>query len=69
MSFEREYAAKHPRSKKWPRYWTGRKAELAARKEPDAEWVITIHGPMNGRTWKRSGKNVWGLVESNRGFA
>lgn len=49
--------------------WTGRKAENRARKSPNHDWRIVIHGPLSGRTYQRHQKNTWVLVESNMGFA
>ena len=52
---------KKPKTFKW--------AEFCARKEPDRDWRIYLHGPMHGETYQRQGENRWVLVESNEGFA
>jgi hypothetical protein len=49
--------------------WTVQKAENRARKDPDHDWRITLDAPLSGRTYQRHGKNLWLLVEKNRGFA
>ena len=69
MTTEREWSAKHPRSKKCPPFWNGKRAEREARKDPNHDWQIMIHGPMSGGTWKRVKPNLWELIESNGGFA
>ena len=43
--------------------------EKLARKSPQVDWQIILHGPMHGETFQRQGKNNWVCVESNRGFA
>jgi len=48
--------------------WTVMKAENLARKDPDHDWRVTLHAPMSGRVYQRQGRNLWVLVEKNRGF-
>jgi hypothetical protein len=47
----------------------GRRAENAARKDPDHDWRIVIESGMGGVVYQRHGRNEWVAVESLRGFA
>lgn len=49
--------------------WTVQQAEDAARKQPDADWQITLHGPLHGETYQRQGPDRWVCIEHNDGFA
>lgn len=48
---------------------TVRTVERWARAYPKADWRIVLHGPLNGATYQRQGRNRWVMVESNEGFA
>lgn len=47
---------------------TGRNAERRARRDPDHDWRIVLHGPLKGSTYQRQ-DGQWVLVEQNSGFA
>ena len=46
-----------------------RQAENKARKKPNADWRIHLHGPMHGEVYQRQGNDRWVLVEKDEGFA
>lgn len=43
--------------------------ERIARRVPDADWRLVMHGPLHGETYQRQGRKRWVMVESNQGFA
>jgi hypothetical protein len=71
LEVERKHVAENggEECQTWPPFWTGQDAENAALSDPDHEWLIMIHGPMSGATWKRTASNLWECIESNGGFA
>lgn len=48
---------------------TGADAEALAAQDPNHDWRIVLHGPLDGRTYQRHGPGEWVLVEMNQGFA
>ena len=48
---------------------TAMRFENMARKDPDHDWRVVIHGPLSGATYQRHGRNDWPMVEKNQGFA
>lgn len=53
----------------WEDCWTVARAESLAKRDPDHDWRIVMHGPMHGETYQRQGPASWVLVEKNEGFA
>ena len=54
---------------KWADMPTLMTFENMARKDPDHSWEAVMHGPLHGETYQRQGRNLWVLVEKNKGFA
>jgi hypothetical protein len=50
-------------------YMTGAQAIALARQDPSADWVITLEGPLSGRTYQFQGDAGFVLVDQNNGFA
>ncbi len=48
---------------------TVEQAEIIALSNEDADWRIHLHGPMHGEVYQRQGRELWVLVEQDRGFA
>lgn len=53
----------------WDNAWYVKDAEEVAKKDPDNDWRIVMHGPLHGETYQRQGEDEWVLVETNIGFA
>ncbi len=51
------------------KFWTCRKAEFQARKDPDHDWRIHLVASLSERHYQRQGKNIWVLYEKGLGFA
>ena len=43
--------------------------ENMARKEPDNDWRVIMDGPLHGEIYQRHDRNLWVMIDSNRGFA
>lgn len=50
-------------------YMTGAQALALAKQEPDADWIISLEGPLSGRTYQFQGDAGFVLVDQNEGFA
>ena len=53
----------------WDDYWTGQKAEDAAKADPDHDWRINFMAPLYGAEYQRQGDGHWVLVRKDQGFA
>jgi len=58
-----------PRDMEFDAYPTLQRFENMARKAPGRDWQAILMLPLRGATYQRQGRNLWVLVESNRGFA
>lgn len=44
-------------------------AEKWAKKDPNHDWRVQLHGPLHGETYQRQGPGKWVCIEQNEGFA
>lgn len=44
-------------------------AEILAVADPDHDWRIALHGPLQGRVYQRQGTMKWMLIATDNGFA
>jgi hypothetical protein len=43
--------------------------ERIAKTRPDADWRVSMHGPLSGQEYQRQGDGTWALVHQDEGFA